>query len=320
MVLPLWAAVVALPPFFASPFLVDLACQFLLASIGALSLMILTGIAGQISLGHAGLMAAGAFTTGILFREFSAPFWITLPASGLAGAALGFIFGLPSLRVRGVYLAVSTLALHFVVLYGGAEYEVKRGYSSGILIDPPVLFGYEIYGGRTWYFVLVAALSLAYLLCWRLVHARTGRAWLALHAHPTVASALGINVARFKLLAFVFSSSITAIAGALFAYYRGFVSVEAFSIFVSIQYIAMVIIGGMGSLAGAICGAFFVVLMPYAIEAALDLLPGADLYAGSVFAVNYAAFGAVMIAFLLFKPSGLAGMWGDLRMRFGRRP
>ena len=128
-------------PFMASPFALDLACQVFLASIGALSLMLLTGYAGQISLGHAGLLAAGAFTTGILAREMHAPFWLTLPASALAGMMLGLVFGLPSLRLRGLYLAISTLALHFAVVYLGAEYETRRGFSTGIVVDPPSLFG-----------------------------------------------------------------------------------------------------------------------------------------------------------------------------------
>ena len=128
-------------PFVASPFALDLACQVFLASVGALSLMLLTGYAGQISLGHAGLIAAGAFTTGILAREIHAPFWVTLPASAVTGIVLGFVFGLPSLRLRGLYLAVSTLALHFVVIYIGGEYESRRGFSTGIVIDPPTLGG-----------------------------------------------------------------------------------------------------------------------------------------------------------------------------------
>ena len=131
-------------PFLASAFYLDLACQVFLASIGSLSLMLLTGFAGQISLGHAGLLAAGAFTAGILFKEFSAPFWVTLPAAAFAGATLGVIFGLPSLRLRGLYLAVSTLALHFVVIYIGGEYETKRGYSTGILIDAPAIGGFKV--------------------------------------------------------------------------------------------------------------------------------------------------------------------------------
>ena len=139
-----FAVILAGFPFLASPFALDLACQVFLASIGALSLMLLTGYAGQISLGHAGLIAAGAFTTGILAREIAAPFWITLPASALSGIVLGFVFGLPSLRLRGLYLAVSTLALHFVVIYLGGEYETKRGFSTGIVIEPPSLAGIKL--------------------------------------------------------------------------------------------------------------------------------------------------------------------------------
>ena len=119
--------------------------------------MLLTGYAGQISLGHAGLIAAGAFTAGILFKEFNAPFWITMPAAAVVGALLGVIFGLPSLRLRGLYLAVSTLALHFVVVYLGGEYETKRGFSTGIMIDAPTHRRLSCsVTGEIWYFVLLA--------------------------------------------------------------------------------------------------------------------------------------------------------------------
>ncbi len=296
-------------PLVASPFQLDLACQVFLASVGSLSLMLLTGYAGQISLGHAGLMAAGAFTVGILFRETNAPFWISLPAAALVGGVLGIVFGLPSLRLRGLYLAVSTLALHFVVVYLGGEYETRRGFSTGIVIDPPKLGGVPITDGRAWYFILLIAAAATLLLCLNLLRARTGRAWRAIRTHETVAEALGIGIAGYKLLAFVLSSAITAVAGALFAYYRGFVSVEAFSLFLTIQYVAMVIIGGMGSLLGALLGAAFVTVFPYIIEAGLLALPGAQRYAGVLFAVNYAAFGLVMILFLMLEPLGLVGIW-----------
>jgi branched-chain amino acid transport system permease protein len=303
-------------PLIASPFQLDLACQVFLACVGALSLMLLTGYAGQISLGHAGLMAAGAFTVGILFQETKAPFWITLPAAALVGALLGVIFGLPSLRLRGLYLAVSTLALHFVVIYLGGEYEARRGYSTGIVIDPPTLGNIAISDGRAWYFILLAVAGVTLLLCLNLLRARTGRAWRAIRAHETVAEALGIGIAGYKLLAFVISSTITAVAGALFAYYRGFVSVEAFSLFLTIQYLAMVIIGGMGSLLGALLGAAFVTLFPYLIEAGLLALPGAQGYASLLFAVNYAAFGLVMILFLILEPLGLVGIWHRIQSYF----
>ena len=303
-------------PLIASPFQLDLGCQVFLACVGSLSLMLLTGYAGQISLGHAGLMAAGAFTVGILFRETNAPFWITLPAAALVGALLGIIFGLPSLRLRGLYIAVSTLALHFVVIYLGGEYESRRGYSTGIVIDPPKLGTISITDGRAWYFILLIAAVATLLLCANLLRARTGRAWRAIRARETVAEALGIGIASYKLLAFVISSAITAVAGALFAYYRGFVSVEAFSLFLTIQYLAMVIIGGMGSLLGALLGAGFVTLFPYLIESGLLALPEAQSYASLLFAVNYSAFGLVMILFLIWEPLGLVGIWHRVQNYF----
>jgi branched-chain amino acid transport system permease protein len=310
------AVALAAFPVIATAFYLDLACQVFLAAIGALSLMLLTGYAGQISLGHAGLLAAGAFTAGILFREFNAPFWLTLPAAAAVGALLGVVFGLPSLRLRGLYLAVSTLALHFVVVYLGGEYESKRGFSTGIMIDPPAIGGHAIVDGRAWYALLLAAAAATLLICINLLRSKTGRAWRAIRAHETIAGALGINVAGYKLLAFVISSAMAAVAGALFAYYRHFVSVEAFSLFLSIQYVAMIIIGGMGSLLGALLGAVFVTLFPYFIEAALHKLPNARSYADVLFAVDYAAFGAVMILFLLFEPLGLVGIWHRVQIYF----
>ena len=302
-------------PLIASPFQLDIACQVFWACIGALSLMLLTGYAGQVSLGHAGLVAAGAFTAGILYRELAAPIWITVPAAGGTGALLGLVFGLPSLRLRGLYLAVSTLALHFVVVYLGGEYESRRGFSTGIVIDPPSIGGVVIAGNRTWYFIFLAASALVLGLCLNLLRSKTGRSWRAVRAHETVAGAFGIDVARAKLQAFVVSSAITAVAGALFAHWRGFVSVEAFSLFLSIQFVAMIIIGGMGSLLGAILGAIFVTLFPYAIEAVVRALPkGGD--PSLIFSANQAAFGLVMILFLVFEPLGLVGIFRRVQNYF----
>ena len=202
-------------PFVASPFVLDLANQVLLAVIGAVALMLLTGYAGQISLGHAGLLAAGAYTTGILFKELGAAWWVTLPCAAAVGALLGVIFGLPSLRLRGLYLAVSTLALHFIVIYLGNEYETKRGFSTGVVIDAPIA------DARAWYAVLFAAAAVAVLLALNLLRTKTGRAWHAIRGKEAVAEALGINIPAYKLLAFVISATLTSVAGCLFAYYRG---------------------------------------------------------------------------------------------------
>jgi len=213
------------------------------------------------------------------------------------------LFGLPSLRLRGLYLAVSTLALHFIVIYLGNEYETKRGFSTGVVIDAPIA------DARAWYVVLFVAAAAAVLLALNLLRTKTGRAWHAIRGKEAVAEALGINIPAYKLLAFVISSTMTAVAGCLFAYYRGFVSAEAFSLFLTIQYVAMVIIGGMGSILGAVLGAVFVTLFPYAIEYLVASVPTPAAWANSLFAVNYAAFGLVMILFLVFEPGGLVGIW-----------
>jgi branched-chain amino acid transport system permease protein len=312
-------AVVALAalPFVLNPFTLDLANQVLLAVVGALALMLLTGFAGLISLGTAGLLGAGAYTVGMLVREIAAPFWVTLPAAALLGAFLGLIFGLPSLRLRGLYLAISTLGLHFIVVYLGGEYEAREALSTGVIIDSPSVGSYSLTSAIGWYFVLLVFAALALLISVNLQRSRTGRAWRALRDRDVVAGALGIDVQRFKLLAFMVSSTMTAVAGALFAYYRNFVSIDAFSLYLTVQYVAMIIIGGMGSISGALLGACFVILFPYAIEAVAALLPAR--FANMVFALDYAAFGVVMILFLLLEPAGLMGLWRRIKNVFASR-
>jgi branched-chain amino acid transport system permease protein len=299
-------AALVVVPFVATPFLLDLANQVLLASIGALALMLLTGFAGLISLGTAGLLAAGAYSVGVLVREVGAPFWVTLPTAAVLGALIGLIFGLPSLRLRGLYLAISTLGLHFVAVYLGGEYEAREVLATGIMIDSPSIGGWSLSSDRAWYFVLLGFVALTLLISVNLQRTRTGRAWRALRERDVVAGALGINVQRFKLMAFMVSATMTAIAGALFAYFRNFVSIDAFSLYLTVQYVAMIIIGGMGSIPGALLGAGFVILFPYAIEAIAAFLPAR--FSNAVFALDYAAFGVVMILFLLLEPAGLMGI------------
>jgi branched-chain amino acid transport system permease protein len=224
---------------------------------------------------------------------------------------LGLMFGLPSLRLRGLYLAISTLGLHFIVVYLGGEYEAHEALSTGVIIESPSIGSFSLTNSIGWYFVLLAFAALALLISVNLQRSRTGRAWRALRERDVVASALGINVTRFKLMAFVISASMTATAGALFAYFRNFVSIDAFSLYLTVQYVAMIIIGGMGSISGAILGAAFVVLFPYAIESAAAHLPAR--FGNMVFALDYAAFGVVMILFLLLEPGGLIGLWHRLK-------
>jgi branched-chain amino acid transport system permease protein len=220
------------------------------------------------------------------------------------------------LRLKGLYLALSTLALHFIVSYLGAEYESTRGFATGVIIDPPVLGPLTIEDPRLWYFILLFSDILVTLIAINLARSRTGRAWMAIRDRDVAAEALGIRVDVSKLSAFVVSSVITSIAGCLFAYYRGFVSVEAFSLLMTIEYIAMIIIGGLGSILGAVFGTIFVVLLPYVIDMIVDALNVPSRLTTYMFAIKYAGFGLIMIIFLVLEPSGLVGIWRRVRDYF----
>ncbi len=303
-------------PFVASAFLLDLATQVLIALIGSIALMLLTGYAGQISLGHAGLIAAGAFTTAILFKELAAPIWVTLPASGIVGAILGFTFGLPSLRLKGLYLALSTLALHFIVTYIGAEYETRRGYATGVIIDSPALGPLVIEDPRVWYLGLLVVDIFVVVFAMNLLRSRTGRAWMAIRDRDIAAEALGVPLSSYKLSAFVVSSVMTSMGGCLWAYYRNFVSVEAFSLLMTMEYAAMVIIGGLGSILGAILGTILVILLPYLIESLVMAINVPTRFTTYMFSINHVIFGLIMILFLVVEPGGLVGIWARIRNYF----
>src|SRR5438034_172720 len=289
------------------------------AAIGALALNVLTGLAGQISLGHAGFLAAGAFTTAALVERGLVSPLVTLPATALVGGVLGLVVGMPSLRLKGLYLALGTLAMHHVVLYAAGEMQARAGGNTGFTIPPPRLGGLVFRGTVAWYYALVVLAALVLLLVVNLQRSRAGRAWMAIRDRDVAAASVGIDVARYKLSAFVWSSVVTALAGALFAYHRGFVSVEAFGFFVAVEYIAMIIIGGLGSALGAVLGAAFVTLLPYVIDALVaGVSPDAAQY--YVFPAKFGAFGLLMALFLLFEPLGLVGIWRRVRNWFALWP
>ena len=302
-------------PRFASSFVLDLISQAALAAIGALALNVLTGLAGQISLGHAGFLAAGAFTTAALVERGVVSPLVTLPASALVGAVLGLVVGIPSLRLKGLYLALGTLAMHHVVLYVAGEMQARAGGNTGFTIPPARVAGWLVRGTVPWYYILLVAAAIVLVLVVNLQRSRAGRAWMAIRDRDVAASSVGINVTRYKLAAFVWSSAVTSVAGTLFAYQRGFVSLEAFGFFVAVEYIAMIIIGGLGTALGAVLGAALVTLLPYGIDAFVaSVSPGAaDYY---IFPAKFGAFGLLMALFLIFEPSGLVGIWRRVRNWF----
>jgi branched-chain amino acid transport system permease protein len=239
-----------------------------------------------------------------------------LPASGLMGAILGVVFGLPSLRLKGLYLALSTLALHFIVTFVGSEYETTRGFATGIVLDPPKLGPVVIENAAVWYFFLLVWCVAVVLFALNLLRSRTGRAWMAIRDRDVAAAAFGIKVGTYKLYAFVVCSVLTSMAGCLFAYYRGFVSVEGFSLMMTIEYIAMIIIGGLGSILGAVLGTIFVVVLPYGIDGLVDQFAVPTRFTTYMFAIKHACFGLIMILFLVLEPNGLAGIWQRIRDYF----
>jgi branched-chain amino acid transport system permease protein len=315
---PRWLGLAALGlgllalPRFASAVAIELVSQTALAAIAALALHLLTGMAGQVSLGHAGFLAVGAFTVGVLSESLRAPAIVTLPAAALAGALVGLAVGIPSLRLKGLYLALGTLSMHYLVLYAGGEYQARWGFNTGISVPPLGVGPFRLRGGIAWYYTLVALAAASAFLCVNLTRSRVGRAWVAVRDRELAAASLGIPVARYKLLAFVASSVMTALAGALWAYQRSFVSIEAFGFTVTLEYIAMVIIGGLGSVLGALIGTAFVTLLPYGIDWAVAALGrgAAEYY---LFPLKFGAFGVLMALFLIFEPEGLVGIWRRVR-------
>jgi branched-chain amino acid transport system permease protein len=315
-----WAAtgliLAFLLPLALTNFWTGIANQVFIAVIGALALNLLMGTTGQISLGHAGFLAAGAFTVAALITHFEAPIGVTLLAAAAVGAVLGVLVGLPALRLRGLYLAVSTLAAHFVIIVGVSQYQSGISYGAGFTIPPPSIFGLEIGSERAWYFFMLPLALGVLLLNLNWLRSAYGRAWMAIRHRDIAAEALGINVALYKLLAFSASTSLTCVAGALWAYHTAFVSVEAFDFDTLIQYLAMVIIGGLGSVLGACLGAFFVVVLPHVISVVAAKIPVLQGLGGQTFDLQVGAFGVVMLLFLIFEPRGLAGIWARVRFYF----
>lgn len=321
----LLALVVALAlalPAATSTFFVHLMCLSFLAAIGALGLTLLTGFCGQISLGHAAFLAVGAFTTVFLDTKLGLPFIVVIPAAALFGALLGFIVGLPSLRFRGVYLAISTLAMHYAIVFLATWYQANYGQSAsaGISIRDPSIGPLVLRGDHVWYYFLLVFLALTTIFCINLARTRPGRAWMAIRDRDIAAEALGINLTHYKLLAFMVSSTLASMSGSLLAYYSNVVTVEKYTLDLAVVYLAMIIVGGMGSILGTIIGALFITLLPYGIDYIFEFVPRSWRFGSTVFGVQFGAIGVCIILFLLFEPKGFAEIWRRIETYFDRWP
>ncbi len=296
-----------------------------IAIVGALGLNILVGYTGQISIGHAAFMSVGAYTAANLATRLDLPFWVTLPAGGLMAAAIGLLVGIPSLRIKGTYLAIATLASQLIIEWIiNHTPAISGGASASLEVARPKIFGNELSSqGELYYFTLTFAV-LAIIATMNLVRSRVGRAFVAIRDQDIAAEIIGINIFKYKLLAFAISSFYAGVCGVLYTYYFGIANYEAFQIVVSIDYLAMIIIGGLGSILGTILGAIFVTALPVFIRLMVEAFGGYiwDTAALSAVAASMrlVIFGALIIFFLVVEPEGLARLWRNIRNYFRTWP
>ncbi len=309
-------------PWFADRYWLSLANTIAIAAIGAIGLNILVGYTGQISIGQGGFLAVGAFSAGLMAARLDMPMWITVPIASLFTAVVGAFFGLPSLRLKGLYLAIATLAAQEIITWVLTHGKLLGiGESLSIPRETSNIFGISMTAignpDFAFYWVTVGSLILTVLFVSNLFRSRVGRAFVAIRDQDIAAQVIGVDLFRYKLLAFATSSFFAGLAGALTAHYRGIISWERFTIDTSILYLAMIIIGGLGSVSGSIYGAAFITLLPALLSNLARLLSGAVPQINSYLPyMQQGAFGLAIILFLIFEPEGIVKMWRNVKDYF----
>jgi branched-chain amino acid transport system permease protein len=319
-------------------YLVDLSLVFIYGLCG-LSLMVLAGYTGLVSLGHAAFLGVGAYAHVFFTQSLGLPWVVAVALAATLTAAAGVLVGLPALRMTGVYLTIATLAFALIIQEVFARWEHVTGGLKGRAVDKPVVFGVPLGGDVAFYFLCLAVLAGGLWLTANLLRSPTGRAWVAIRDSEIAAQSMGVNLALYKTMAFAYSAALMGVAGALFAHKIGFLAPDIFSVLLSIQLLLMVVVGGLGSLHGALFGAVFVALLPVAISQARDAVPAwvggvAGLLGKSAGDAAFAAadrfvkqpglepgiFGLILVLFILFEPLGIYGRWLKVKLYFSMFP
>lgn len=304
------AALLLLFPFLAGDYLLYLANLTAIAVVGAVGLNILTGAAGQISLGHAAFIGVGAYAAAILTTRLGLSFWLCLPLSGLVAAGCGIIVGAPSMRMKGLYLCIATLAAQMIFEFLFVHWASLTGGIRGINVNPPEFFGLPLNNEYRFYFVSVPLAAVAVATARNLFRTRVGRAFIAIRDRDFSAELMGINLFRYKLYAFAVSSFYAGLAGCLYVNFLKIVTPEHFPLHESVRYLAMIIVGGLGSVLGSIFGAIFMTIIPEVLKTLLNLMQDITPRAMSfLFPLQTVVFGLLIVVFLVFEPHGLAEMW-----------
>lgn len=298
-------------PSLATPYMFSaILIPFLIFSLAALGLNILTGYAGQLSLGSAAFMAVGAFASyNFVLRIPGIPVLLAFVLGGLCAAAVGIAFGLPSLRIRGFYLAAATLATQFFVVWCLTKVQWFTNYSSSGVITAQeiVIFGSAFNTPLKKYLLTLCIVSLMAVLAKNMVRSNVGRSWMAVRDMDVAAEVIGFRPMRTKLLAFAVSSFYCGVAGALYAYaYLGTVEPEAYNLDLSFRILFMIIIGGVGSILGSFLGSAFIILLPVLLNVLVHALSLPTNVASNL---ELMVFGALIIFFLIVEPHGLARLW-----------
>jgi branched-chain amino acid transport system permease protein len=309
------AVVVALP-FYVSPFWLHVLDQIGIAVIGAIGLNILVGYTGQISLGQGGFLAVGAYSAGVVATKSDLSPIVGVLVAVLVTAAVGAFFGLPALRLKGLYLAIATLASQQIIVWLITHWDFLTGGVDALVLEPATVFGWTPTGDFEWYWVIVSFAALATITATNLFRTSVGRAFVAIRDHDIAAEVIGVDPARYKVLAFAVSSAFVGLAGALTAYWTQILTWERFTLDVSILYLAMIIVGGLGSVSGSIYGAAFMIAIPAYLDQ-LSLRVSADsILATDLPAIKLLIFGLTIVLFLIFEPRGLARIWQRARDYF----
>lgn len=326
----LLAVVAVVAPFVLTDFWLAVINFAAIAAIGAIGLNLLTGFTGQVSLGHAFFIGLGAYTAGYMGGNLGLPFVVWLPAAGILGGMVGLIVGPFALRLKGLYLAIVTLGLVFLGEHLFLNMRTVTGGPQGRSIPAPEVGGISFNAigtfsrDQSFYLLAIPLLALAALIAKNIARSRTGRAFQAIRDREIAAAIIGVNLFRYKVAAFVVSSAYAAIGGALLGSYLRFAAPSQFDLFLSIQYVAMIIIGGIGTVFGSILGAFFISLVPRIVEEFSDKIPfvasGATAKGITVYELNQIIFGALIVVFLVGEPYGCAGLWRRAKIYFKAWP
>lgn len=311
-----FAALVAFP-FVAGPFWVYLACLAMINVASATGLNILTGFTGLVSLGQAAFMGVGAYTVAWAEINLGTPFWLNLPAAGLVAGAVGVVVGTPSLRVKGLYLAIATIAASVILHFVFQHWTSVTGGVAGLSMPPAEFFGVELDEPAELYWLILPVTVLMVLGAANIFRTRIGRAFIAIRDRDISAEVLGIALLRYKLISFSLSSFYAGVAGGLWAYFFRVITPESFPLVMSIFFLAAIIVGGMGSILGGILGAVFMTLVPEALKIVVGwlspILPDAVALLSPVRTI---VFGGLIVGFLIFEPQGLAEIWRRIRRFF----